>query len=404
MVSNKLVNDSDFALEATASSGLSITYSSSDTDVATIIDNNKVHIVGAGVTTITARQDGNSEYQAATASLELTVSKVSQEILFDAIPDKMEHESDFDLNATATSGLEIVYTSSNTEVATIINNKIHITGVGTTMITATQAGNGVYEEASAVREFNVLPSEINISEFKINGQDWNMNERFIVPMNYLGNKLNVTIDAGSYVTIDKGNSFDIDVENPSVQTIVFTITADWGEVKQYSFQVEKKFGFLDLITIKWNNTLVVNNNQNKNGGYKFKEYKWYKNGVQVGIKQHYRETKEENANYYVELITNEGEKLSTWDYNLSLTTSKVKVYPNPVSKSETVYVDVASIIDNEFYKNAKIEVFNIHGYLIQRVNLTNPVTPLDLKSAAMGTYLIKVTSNDVSQEFKLILK
>jgi N-acetylneuraminic acid mutarotase len=56
--------DTDFSLTATASSGLTVTYTSSDTNIATI-SGSTVHIVGGGIATITASQAGNTNYNAA---------------------------------------------------------------------------------------------------------------------------------------------------------------------------------------------------------------------------------------------------------------------------------------------------------------------------------------------------
>jgi hypothetical protein len=61
----KHVGDPDFDLMATTSSELLITYTSSNTNVATIT-NKTVHIVATGTTNITASQAGNAYYNAAT--------------------------------------------------------------------------------------------------------------------------------------------------------------------------------------------------------------------------------------------------------------------------------------------------------------------------------------------------
>lgn len=57
--------DAAFALTGTASSGLTVSYASSDTNVATVAGN-MVTIVGQGTTTITASQAGDANYTAAT--------------------------------------------------------------------------------------------------------------------------------------------------------------------------------------------------------------------------------------------------------------------------------------------------------------------------------------------------
>ena len=62
--SGRLIGDAPFELDATADSGLSVSYGSSDPSVATI-SGSTVTVVGAGTTTITASQGGNANYAAA---------------------------------------------------------------------------------------------------------------------------------------------------------------------------------------------------------------------------------------------------------------------------------------------------------------------------------------------------
>ncbi len=71
----------------------------------------------------------------------------TQIITFPEIPEKNYGNSDFAPGASASSGLTIVYTSSNSEVATISGENIHITGAGTCTIYANQPGDAVYSAA-----------------------------------------------------------------------------------------------------------------------------------------------------------------------------------------------------------------------------------------------------------------
>jgi hypothetical protein len=71
---SKTADDADFELAAVASSGLPVSYSSSNEAVATV-SGSTVHIVAAGETNITASQAGNDEYNAAPdVTVRLTVS------------------------------------------------------------------------------------------------------------------------------------------------------------------------------------------------------------------------------------------------------------------------------------------------------------------------------------------
>ncbi len=56
---SKTVGDADFDPNALATSGLPVSYASSDTSVAAIV-NGKVHILAPGTTKITASQNGNA--------------------------------------------------------------------------------------------------------------------------------------------------------------------------------------------------------------------------------------------------------------------------------------------------------------------------------------------------------
>ncbi|WP_207536122.1 MBG domain-containing protein, partial [Desertivirga arenae] len=73
----------------------------------------------------------------------------SQTIAFDANSTKTYGDADFVAGAVASSGLAVNYTSSNTSVATIVNGKVHVVSAGTTVITASQAGNTEYDPASS---------------------------------------------------------------------------------------------------------------------------------------------------------------------------------------------------------------------------------------------------------------
>ncbi|WP_219928742.1 YDG domain-containing protein [Flavobacterium pallidum] len=148
-------NDPPFALTATASSGLTVTYMSSDTNVATVAGN-IVTIVGAGTTTITASQAGNSNYDAAAdvpqSQLITTTTKSDQVITFNALTPVTYGDADFALTATSDSGLTVTYISSDPGVASVSGNMVTIHTPGMTTITAQQAGNSSYNAAPDVNQ------------------------------------------------------------------------------------------------------------------------------------------------------------------------------------------------------------------------------------------------------------
>jgi hypothetical protein len=80
------------------------------------------------------------------------VPSTSQTISFAPLPAKTISDIDFSAGATASSGLSVLYNSSNTSVATIVNGNIHIVGAGTAIITASQAGDAIYKPADYVSQ------------------------------------------------------------------------------------------------------------------------------------------------------------------------------------------------------------------------------------------------------------
>jgi gliding motility-associated-like protein len=159
---DKTYGDADFNLTATASSGLSVSFSSSNTSVATVTGTT-VHITGGGTTVITASQPGNAWWNPAPdVPQTLTVNKVDQTITFGALPAKTYGDADFSGGATASSALTVTYSSNNSAVATIVSNMIHITGVGTAVITASQAGNNTYNPAPDIQQ-NLTVNKTNLT-------------------------------------------------------------------------------------------------------------------------------------------------------------------------------------------------------------------------------------------------
>ena len=92
----------------------------------------------------------------------LTVNQLSQTITFGALAGKRVDDGPFSLTATANSGLPVSFSSSVTSVATVSGNTATITGVGSTTITASQAGDAVYLPATSVPQTLVVSAPPSI--------------------------------------------------------------------------------------------------------------------------------------------------------------------------------------------------------------------------------------------------
>lgn len=86
-----------------------------------------------------------------------TPSKLAQSIVFSPIADKNVNDPDFDLAATASSGLPVSFEVISGP-ATVLGNTLSLTGeIGTVRINATQSGNSEYAAATPVEQrFDVL--------------------------------------------------------------------------------------------------------------------------------------------------------------------------------------------------------------------------------------------------------
>ncbi|MBO94108.1 MAG: hypothetical protein CMI32_04305, partial [Opitutales bacterium] len=181
-------------LTATASSGGPITYTSSDSGIATI-SGSDLTVTGAGTATITANQAGGtiggSEWQTASATKDITIAKVDQIITFPIITPGSVGDFDIDPGATSDSGLAVTYASSNTAIATIVDGKVHLVGPGVAMITASQAGDTTYNAAPnvtrpmVVSEFNMYANSIPGLKLWLDSNDVNADNTADTPSDFL---------------------------------------------------------------------------------------------------------------------------------------------------------------------------------------------------------------------------
>ena len=89
--------------------------------------------------------------------------------VFNPFPNKTYGDADFSNIATSQNTTQpINYSSSNTSIATISSaGLIHIVGAGTTNITASQLGDGVYTDTSITRSFTVDKANLTITASNI---------------------------------------------------------------------------------------------------------------------------------------------------------------------------------------------------------------------------------------------
>src|SRR6185369_6259689 len=119
-----------------------------------------------GSYTIVPVIDGLSaaNYTFAAANGTLAVDVASQSITFDPLVARTYGDDAFDLSASGgASGNTVTFTSSNPAVAMVNGPTVTIKGVGTTTITASQAGNGNYASATAQQLLTVNKAALTVT-------------------------------------------------------------------------------------------------------------------------------------------------------------------------------------------------------------------------------------------------
>ena len=138
----KSFGDANFNLTATSSSTGAFTFTISDTSIATITGST-VSIVTAGITVVTVSQAADSKYYAAIATMTLTINKINPTIAFNDVV-KDFGDTDFSLLVSSNSSGTFSFGVSDTNIATVNNGVITITGGGSTTITVNQAEDTNY--------------------------------------------------------------------------------------------------------------------------------------------------------------------------------------------------------------------------------------------------------------------
>ncbi|MEI8271041.1 MAG: T9SS type A sorting domain-containing protein [Paludibacter sp.] len=170
---SKTTSDADFS-PATASSGLPITYSSSNIAVATIVSG-QVHIVGAGTTTITAYQAGNASFDAAAeVSQVLTVTRPVVNVSGSLASADITPSSNVTVSSTGTLTLDASRSINNITVdkggKLTINNGVNLSAMDVT-IYSDETGTGTLLDLNTSGGLSVAGTA-TVQQYLTAGRNW----------------------------------------------------------------------------------------------------------------------------------------------------------------------------------------------------------------------------------------
>ena len=144
-------------LSATASSGLPVSFSVLSGPGT--VSGNMLTVTGVGTIVVAANQAGSVAFSAAPqVTQNIVVNPASQTITFTPTSPVTFSTMPITLSATSTSGLAVTFTLVSGP-ATLNGNTLTLTGLGTVVVAANQAGNADYAAATAVQQ-NIVVNPI----------------------------------------------------------------------------------------------------------------------------------------------------------------------------------------------------------------------------------------------------
>ncbi|HEY3325199.1 MAG TPA: MBG domain-containing protein, partial [Planctomycetota bacterium] len=255
-LNNMRYGDGDLALAATASSGLAVSYASSDSNVATIVDG-KIHVVAPGIASITASQSGDNDHwnAAADVSQTLTVEKAVLTVTADSVSRNYgEQNPQFTATITGYVKGENSATAAVTGAPDLSTTATASSGAGTYTITASigslSAANYSFVPVNGLLTIQAVPLKITADDKSkaygavlpqltasysgfVNGDD--ASKLTVQPT--LSTTATASSDAGGYpIAVSGASSPNYTISYVSgtltIQAVALTITAD-DKIKAY---------------------------------------------------------------------------------------------------------------------------------------------------------------------------
>ncbi|WP_416448344.1 MBG domain-containing protein [Leeuwenhoekiella sp. A2] len=386
-------------------------------DGATVEYNNNGQI-NAGTYPVTARITQNN-YNDKVLTATLTIDKASQHISFDAIPlKKLEKDEDFQLEAKASSGLSVSYDymfNGNDSPALITTTGfVNLISSGEVTITASQQGNNNYLPAEDITRILTIESNDALAhKLMINKKVYdkpNSKIYYLIECDDISTSMEIEVETEPNAAVSPSKKFNINTPAPGLYHQKVDVISQNGVASQsYEITVEKRFNFEDIVIQKFNNVLLVNNNPETNGGYRFTKYVWYKNGDIVSKNQYYSAGDDRgdrlnpNDVFKVEMTTEDGEILQTCSTQIQLKESfSMKAYPNPVSVGGN-FTLLADLPKDEL-NTLQITVYNLSGVALQSVQSNLKVTEVQIPDLPAGAYMVIAKTNSREKSFKLIVQ
>ncbi|MEM9607118.1 MAG: DUF6777 domain-containing protein [Actinomycetota bacterium] len=139
------------SLQATASSGLRVTFSVSG---PCRISGSRLVPTGTGTCTVSAVQAGDADFERAVVSDRITVTAQTQTVDLSGLPSSIDIAGSVPLPATSSAGVTIVYSTSGP--CSVAGNQLTVSGSGTCTLTGTAPATGNTASATSTRSIEIV--------------------------------------------------------------------------------------------------------------------------------------------------------------------------------------------------------------------------------------------------------
>ena len=199
------IGDTFTIVATTDPEGLDVTFIPDDSGVVSVDENGVVTALKEGTASVIVKVGGDGVYAESSETVTFTVSKVPTLITVeDETLDflKVNDEVSTGASLTPASAGSLTYTSSNEEVAIVVEGKIKALAAGTATITVSFAGDDTYAAAESKTikvTVSLNESSVSVSNIPPTGLDLYVGDTFVLMPTTTPDGLNVT-----YVPDDSG--------------------------------------------------------------------------------------------------------------------------------------------------------------------------------------------------------
>jgi len=393
-LSNKTYGDANVPLVATTTSGLPITYTSSDPTIATVVpgtNGSEIKIITVGTVTITASQLGDAMYDAASKTQPFTVDPATLSIT--ATPQtKVYGTPDPALTYTITQG------------ALVGNDQLSLTRLANENVGAYPITVHTFNQAA---NYNFIFTAAELTITKANQTlVWNQN-------------LDLGCNSPSSIVLDAYSTSGLPINYQVANTAIANITGNtlhyvgYGTTQITATQAGDN-NYLPatavvlqavhlssgLIVQKWDDVLVFNNTTNN-----YNAWQWFKDGQLIAgaTGQYYNAPQPLNGTYYVVATDTNGNQMQTCPVTIasSKQIKKMSLTPNPVKSGNSFTVHTNRTAAE--IQGARLVITDMTGKLFNQVNQVTPSITLQAPNTATVYLITLFLAHGKTETVKLIV-